>query len=89
MTPREQERYYLRILLTKVPGFTSWEDIRTFHGTTYPTHREACLARGLLAGDQDWDDTLAEAGETFSGQSLRRLFAQILCNCNPGNPLNL
>ncbi|XP_066935754.1 uncharacterized protein [Clytia hemisphaerica] len=57
---REGERYFLRVLLLHVPGATSFEYLRTFDGEIYPTFREACLARGLLADDNLWVETLNE-----------------------------
>jgi hypothetical protein len=59
--PSEGERYYLRVLLTHVAGATCFEDLRTTHRphtpTTivHPTFKVACLARGLLQDDVEWD----------------------------------
>ncbi|KAJ1262208.1 hypothetical protein BS78_09G089200 [Paspalum vaginatum] len=52
--PSVGERYYLRMLLLVVKGAYSYEGIRTYHGTIYPTFRQACHARGLLGDDQEW-----------------------------------
>ncbi|XP_028757289.1 uncharacterized protein LOC114716449 [Neltuma alba] len=48
------ELYYLRILLTKVKGPSSFEDIRTVDGVIHPTFRAACLALGLLDDDAEY-----------------------------------
>ncbi|XP_057297346.1 uncharacterized protein LOC130627125 [Hydractinia symbiolongicarpus] len=53
--PSEGERFYLRILLLHVPGATSFESLRTFNGELFPTFREACLARGLLQDNNEWN----------------------------------
>jgi hypothetical protein len=44
VSPTAGERFYLRTLLTTVKGPTSWEDLRTFDGTLYPSFHAACLA---------------------------------------------
>jgi hypothetical protein len=49
--PSDGERYFLRMLLYNCPGPTSFEDLRTYQETLYPTFQEACLARGLLESD--------------------------------------
>ena len=50
-SPLAGERYYLRLLLTVVPGAKSFEGLRTIAGIEYPTFREACRALGLLEDD--------------------------------------
>ncbi|KAI9106962.1 hypothetical protein K1719_022490 [Acacia pycnantha] len=49
--PSSGEFYYLRILLTKVKGPSSYEAIRTVDGVVHPTYRAACIALGLLDDD--------------------------------------
>jgi len=59
--PSEGERYYLRVLLTHIAGATCFEDLRTTHRphtlttVVHPTFKVACLARGLLQDDAEWD----------------------------------
>ena len=59
--PREGERYYLRLLLMKIPGATSFDDLKTtFDGSRNPayvihdTFQDACRDLGLLQDDQEW-----------------------------------
>ena len=56
VTPNAQELFYLRLLLTKVKGAQSFNDLLTINGKTEETFREACIQRGLLEDD----DFLAE-----------------------------
>ena len=49
--PSEGERYYLRLLLTKVRCPTSFADLKTFGGVQVQTFHEAVLLRGLLEHD--------------------------------------
>ena len=83
------ERFYLRTLLTVVKGPTSFESLRTFGGITYPTFREACLARGLLEDDGEWRQCLLEASHMQTGERLRYLFATLLLFCSPAKPERL
>lgn len=83
------ERFYLRTQLTVVKGPTSFENLRTFGGVTYPTFREACLARGLLEDDGEWRQCLLEASVMQTGTRLRNLFAALLLFCSPTKPEQL
>jgi hypothetical protein len=78
--PSEGERYYLRDLLTHVAWATCFEDLRTTHRphtptiVVHPTFKAACLARGLLQDDAEWDQCLSEAVGVQLPRSLRQLF---------------
>ena len=72
------EKYYLRMLLTIVPGPQSFEDLRTVDGVVCSTFQAACSARGLLEDDQEWISCFAEAVRFSSGHALRALFGTAL-----------
>lgn len=74
----EGERYYLRLLLLHVPGATSFENLRTVHGVTFLTFKEACQELGLLEDDSVWEATLSDAVRVGMPKALRDLFA-IIC----------
>jgi hypothetical protein len=59
--PTSGERYYLRMLLNYVKSATSYEHLRTVDGRKHGTFKDACIAMGLLADDNEWDQTLEEA----------------------------
>jgi hypothetical protein len=85
--PSGGERYYLRTLLTVVKGARSFEELRTYEGRSYPTFQEACIARGLLESDDEWERCLDEAAQIItSGAALRHLFIIILTHSNPQDP---
>ncbi len=90
--PSEGERYYLRVLLTHVAGATCFEDLRTTHRphmptiVVHPTFKAACLARGLLQDDAEWDQCLSEVAGVQLPRSLRQLFASLLIFNNVSNP---
>ncbi|KNZ81192.1 hypothetical protein J132_02389 [Termitomyces sp. J132] len=71
------------MLLTVVTNATSWADLRTVNGHTYPTYKEACKALGLLEDDAEWRQCLTEAALIQSGSALRQLFCTILFHCAP------
>ena len=77
------------MLLYIVTYPTSFEYLRTFEGQLYDTFQAACLARGLLETDDEWDTCLNEAGSIQSGHQLRQLFTVILLGNTPADPLGL
>ena len=85
-SPTQGERFYLRLLLTAVPGATSFQFLRTFNGQELDSFKSACLQRGLLENDNEWRQCLQEAGEMQTGSALRTLFAIILTSCFPSEP---
>ena len=80
------EAYYLRRLLVNVSGQRSFEDARTYQGIVHLTFKAACLARGLLEDDREWEQALEEAGSFKPGRQLRALFITILTFCEPADP---
>ncbi len=80
--PTAGELYYLRMLLMIVKGAQSYVDVRTFNNIVYATFREACEARGLLEGDNEWYLLFDEAIVSASSQQLRQLFVTILLYCS-------
>jgi hypothetical protein len=90
--PSEGEHYYLRVLLTHVTGATCIEDLRTTHRpytpttVVHPTFKAACLARGLLQDDAEWDQCFSEAADVQLPRSLRQFFASLLIFNNVTNP---
>jgi hypothetical protein len=62
------ECYCLRMLLNYVKGATSYEHLRIMDGTKHNTFKDACIAMGLLADDNEWHQALEEAGLWASGR---------------------
>jgi hypothetical protein len=80
------ERYYLQMLLNCIKGATSYEHLRTVDGRVHDTFKDACIAMGLLANDNEWDQALEEAGVWASGRQLHDMFASMLMFCEVTNP---
>jgi len=55
----------------------------------HPTFQAACMARGLLEGDNEWDRCLEEAGLIQTGHQFRQLFVSILVHNDPLDPSSL
>ncbi|KAI9083809.1 hypothetical protein K1719_034277 [Acacia pycnantha] len=79
--PSSGEFYYLRILLTKVKGPSSYEAIRIIDGVVHPTYRAACIALGLLDDDCEFLAALKEASMWASSWSPRTMFVSMLLCC--------
>ncbi|XP_022014851.1 uncharacterized protein LOC110914362 [Helianthus annuus] len=86
VNPSMGEAYFLRILLNKVVGPKSFEDIRTVNGQVFPTFRDACYARGLLDDDKEYIEAIKEAYQTGSGYYLRNWFATMLASNTLSKP---
>ena len=89
INPRQQELFYLRLLLLHVPGATCFEDLRSVNGIVHHTFKEACLSRNLLVDDTIWIRTLDEAIQFQMPAQLRRLFVTILSQNLITNPNEL
>lgn len=89
VTPREVEKYHLRLLLYHVPGAKDFRDLRIVNGDEQPTYQAAARLLGLLSGQQEWNDCLEQATHYQMPYAMRQLFAIILAFCSPGDPLEL
>ena len=87
--PSGGERFYMRMLLTVIRGPTSFDDLCTFDGVLYNSFKSACIARGLLDSDEQWDRSLTEAVLWQNGSQLQELFVCILLHCHPASALQL
>lgn len=72
--PTAGEKYYLRLLLNFVRGPTSFADIRTINGVTYPTYKDTYYALGLLNDHKEWNEAMAEASQWAVVSQLREFF---------------
>ncbi|CDF40383.1 ATP dependant DNA helcase [Chondrus crispus] len=88
VSPREGERYFLRLLLTQVPGATSFENLRNIDGEECTSFRQACLQLGLLPDDAEWKHAIRDSFRS-SFVPLSHLFATIMAHCQPSDPLSL
>ena len=84
--PADSERFHLRLLLTHVPGPTSFEDLRTVNGTTYQTFQEAAVAAGYATDPHEFACILEEAATVLMPGQLRHMFIMMVAQCDiPSN----
>ncbi|XP_019150399.1 PREDICTED: uncharacterized protein LOC109147196 [Ipomoea nil] len=69
--PGSGEIFYLRCLLNKVKGPTSYLDIKTVDGVQYESFRDACCARGLVDDDREYVHAIEEASHWATAVNLR------------------
>lgn len=81
VSPKYVEKFHLRLLLLHVAGPTSYEDLRTFEGITYPSFQEAARARHLIPSNDEWLKTLTHASLVDMPSCMRKLYAYLLCYC--------
>ncbi|XP_035837189.1 uncharacterized protein LOC110944815 [Helianthus annuus] len=86
VSPAVGEPYFLRILLNKVKGPKSFEDIRTVDGQVFPTFRDACYAMGLLDDDMEYIEAIKEANFAGDGRYTRALFVTLLLSNTLSRP---
>ena len=88
-SPKDMEKYALRVLLHNVPGATSFEDLRRAEGEVQETYTIAAVLKNLIASDWEWFRALSEAEHFQMPKQLRLLFATICIYCNPTDPNEL
>lgn len=88
-SPKDTERFCLRVLLHHIPGATCYEDLKKFDGYTASTFKEACILNHLLTDDFQWDKTMEEAAVFQMPAQLRVLFATLCSHCDVTSPLNI
>ncbi|KAK1364112.1 hypothetical protein POM88_039673 [Heracleum sosnowskyi] len=75
------EIWYLRLLLTKVRGPTSFDCLKSIDGVVYSTFKEACTRYGFLDDDNEWNELLEECAKCGFPPQIRELFVHIMVNC--------
>ena len=48
VSPKDSERFFLKLILNRVKGATSFEDLRTYDNITYSTYRETAIVMDLI-----------------------------------------
>ena len=86
VTPTAGEKFHLRMLLMVVKGPRSFDDLRTVNGELCNTFHDACLKRGLLEDDGEWEICMRDAAEIQTGSQLRHLFTTLILFCTPARP---
>jgi hypothetical protein len=89
-SPAQDRLYYISLLLAKVKGPTSFQDLLTFEGHVHITYRDACVARGIVADETEWLHFMQAAAIVQTNiKKLRMNFAIILHHNSPTSPSKL
>jgi hypothetical protein len=78
VSPQDQERFALRLLLLYGTGYTSYEDVLTVNGCVYSSFAGAARASGYLKDDTFFRATLQEAATLRMPTQLRSFFVSLL-----------
>ncbi|CAN1257711.1 ATP-dependent DNA helicase PIF1 [Linum perenne] len=84
-----EDVFYLRMLLTKIPGATSFEQLRTVNGVVYGNYQTACQVLGLLSNDDEWNSVMAEVTQWAMSPLIRSTFVALLILCEVSTPNTL
>ncbi|CAN0898462.1 ATP-dependent DNA helicase PIF1 [Linum grandiflorum] len=75
--PPRTDVFYLRLLLTKIPGPLSFGDLRTVNGVLCRDYQEACQMLGLLANDDEWNAVMAEVSQWGMPPLIRSTLSKV------------
>ena len=99
VSPSENERFYLSILLSNITPFKMWEHMKLC--TTelpnnidvlkcgHPTFQSACSALGLLQCMEEWIRIMDEASHHVMSPNVRFIFLLLLLFCDVTEPVKL
>ncbi|XP_013607568.1 PREDICTED: uncharacterized protein LOC106314194 [Brassica oleracea var. oleracea] len=87
--PSVGDRYYLRILINKIKGPRSYDELKTFNDVKYPDFKSVCHARGYLDDDVEWLESMSEGARTATQYQLRDMFVTFLNTCFVASPKGL
>lgn len=71
----------MRMLLTKVRGAASFDELRTVNGVCFTTFREACKEYELLDDDKEWHEVIEQCADGVLAPQIRQLFVHTIVNC--------
>ena len=75
VSPKDSERFQLKLILNHIRGATSYHELRTFDDITYNTFKETANAMNLVNDDAHVINIFKEAVEVMMPKELRHFFA--------------
>ncbi|XP_033131448.1 uncharacterized protein LOC103828425 [Brassica rapa] len=87
--PSVGDRYYLRVLINKIHGPRSYDELKTYNDVKYPDFKSVCHVRGYLDNDVEWLESMSEGARTATPYQLRDMFVTFLNNCFVASPKGL
>ena len=86
MSATQMERYCLRLLLFKISGSMSFQDLKTVDGNILESFQAACFSLGFLEDDEENDRVMEEASLLSFGRHLIDCFVNLLLFSSPAQP---
>ncbi|XP_074360556.1 uncharacterized protein LOC141700767 [Apium graveolens] len=83
------ELLYLRMLLLRIKGTISFDDLKTVNDHIYNSFHEACVMLGILQNNQQWHKAIAENTHTSMPPQIRAMFVNILVYSPISHPHSL
>lgn len=83
VNPSQTELFNLRLFLYNVKSATSFDNLKQINGKICSTFTQACIERGLIEDDHEWNRAMTEGEIWMMPHALRSLFARILLYCLP------
>lgn len=89
ISPKDSERFYLKLLLNFIPGATCYNDLKIYEGKRYESFREVAIARNLLHTEAVVYEIFDEAVEIMMPNQLRLLYSTYLTGEQPATALDI
>lgn len=89
VSPKDSERFFLKLILNRISGATCYQDLRTHEGVIYRTYREAAIAMGITESSEEANAVLEEAATTLMPTEFRRFFIYYLIGEEPSDAVQL
>ncbi|WKX98137.1 hypothetical protein Q1695_013657 [Nippostrongylus brasiliensis] len=86
VSPKQLDRFHLRLLLLNRVNMRSFEDLRTVDGVTHGSFGDAARALHLLHDDIHYTACLEEAAQFGMPSELRSIFTYMLAFCEIADP---
>ncbi|KAF8113594.1 hypothetical protein N665_0047s0003 [Sinapis alba] len=87
--PSSGDRYYLRILINKIKGPRSYDELKTFNDVKYPDYKSVCYAKGYLDNNVLWHESMSECSTWATPFQIRDMFVTFLINYFVSSPKDL
>lgn len=78
VSPKDSERFFLKLILNRVPGAKSFVDLRTHNGKIFYSYKEAAISMDLISNDTQILKIFEEAITVMLPSQLRKFFAWFL-----------
>ncbi|XP_013709420.1 uncharacterized protein LOC106413133 [Brassica napus] len=87
--PSAGDRYYLRVLINKIKGPRSYDELKTYNDVKYPAFKSVYHARSYLDNDVEWLESMSEGARTATPYQLRDMFVTFRNNFFVASPKKL